>query len=120
MSNDFTINNGLTAELSAFYQSPLVYGMFEVSSRFRTDIGLTKRVLDGQGSLKLSVKDIFNTDNNEVNVNQNDINLDVRNRWESRRVHLSFSYNFGNQKVQQARNRRTATSDEENRVSRGN
>ncbi len=80
MSNYLTINKGLTAELSAFYQSPLVYGMFEVSSRFRTDIGLSKRVLIGQGSLKLSIKDMFNTDNNEVSVNQNDINLDVRNR----------------------------------------
>ncbi len=120
MSNDFTINNGFSAELSGFYQSPLVYGMFEVSSRFSTDLGVTKKVLDGQGSLKLSIKDLFNTNNNKVSVNQDDINLDVQNRWESRRVHLSFSYNFGNQKVQQARHRRTATSDEENRVSRGN
>ena len=72
--------------------------------------------MDGQGSVKLSVKDAFNILNNRVIAQAGSIDLNVRNKWESQRVHLSFSYNFGNDKVKAARKRRTANSEEESRV----
>jgi hypothetical protein len=119
LSNDFTLSKKLSAEFTGFYQSPLVWGVFEISPRYSVDLGFSYKVMDGKGNVKVNAKDIFGTLDNDVSVNQNTINLDVHSRWEARRVQASFTYNFGNQKVKNARRRTTATSDEENRVSRG-
>lgn len=120
MSNDFTLSQKLSAEFTGFYQSPLVWGVFEIKPRYSFDLGFSYKVMDGKGNIKVNAKDIFGTLDNDVSVRQNTINLDVHSRWEARRVQASFTYNFGNQKVKNARRRSTATSDEENRVSRGN
>ena len=118
-ANDFSINQNFKAEFTAYYQSKLVYGIFEIDPRYSVDIGFSHKVMGGLGQFKLNVKDVFATMNNQVNVNQNTIDLTVFSAWESRRVNLAFNYNFGNQKVKRARNRRTATSDVERRVSTG-
>ena len=120
LAQNFTINKNLRAEVTGFYQSALVYGIFEIDPRYSVDLGVSLRVMDGLGSLKFSAKDVFGTMDNDVSVNQGSIDLKVHSSWESRRANVSFNYNFGNQKVKKARNRKTATSDEENRVSKGN
>lgn len=120
MSNDLTLTNKMSVEFTGFYQSPLVWGVFDVSPRYSFDLGFSYKVLDGQGSIRINAKDIFGTLDNDVTVRQNTIDLDVHSQWEARRVQASFTYNFGNKNIKNARRRSTATSDEENRVSRGN
>ncbi len=120
VSNDISINDKLKAEVGAFYQSALTYGIFEIKPRYSVDLGASYKVMEGKGSLKLSVKDIFWTNNNDVLIDHESIDLRTRNVRESRRAQLTFNYNFGNQKVKKARNRSTAMSDEENRVGRSN
>ncbi len=119
-NNEFSINNRLNAEFSGWYQSSMRFGIFVMKPRYSFDMGISLKVMDGLGKLRLSANDIFNTLHNEVDVQQDNIDLLVNSDWESQRVNLAFSYNFGNQKVKQARKRRTANSDEEARVSRNN
>ena len=62
------------------------------------------------------VDDIFWSRNNDVQVRQDDINLDVFNTRDSRRVKMTFKYKFGNNKVKRARRRSTATDAETSRI----
>jgi len=120
LGNEFNLPAEITMELNANYQSGLVYGLFEVSPQYGIDIGFSRDVLKGKGSVKIGLDDIFYTRRAKVKVRQDDISLDVFQRNDSRRVKASFRYNFGNNKVKQARRRRTATSDETSRIKSDN
>ena len=120
MGNEFSLPKGWKAELSGSYTSSLIWGLFEIDPQYNVDLGLSKRVMNGDGSFKLGVNDIFRTQGNTVNVQQDDIDLHVNQFRDSRRATVSFTYNFGNKKVKQARRRKTATEDETGRISKDN
>ena len=109
VSNNFTLPGKIQAEVSGYYQSRLVYGMFEIDPQYVLDAGLSLPILQGKGSLKFNVNDLFNVRRTDVFIQQDNLNLEVRNRYESRRAYLTLSYNFGNAKVKPERRRRTAT-----------
>lgn len=120
IGNEFNLPWNITMELNQNYQSGLVYGLFEIAPQFGTDIGFSKDVLNGKGNIKIGLDDIFYTRYSRVKIRQDDISLDVFERRDSRRVKLSLSYNFGNNKVKQARRRSTATENEASRINSGN
>ena len=116
LGNEFSLPNGLNLELSGNYQSKLVYGIFELDPRWQMNFGISKRVMNGKGSIKFNISDIFLTDNSKVDIQQGDIDLVVDQVNDTRRASLSFNYNFGNQKVKRARRRQTATEEEKGRI----
>lgn len=119
-SNNFTINKKIRAELSANYQSAMNYGIIDMAAQWGVDAGFNMPILDGKGRLSFNVNDIFNTRRFGGSIQQDNIDAVIDNKWESRRVFVSFSYNFGNNDVKPNRRRRTATADEQNRVDSGN
>ena len=116
MGNELSLAKGWRAEVTGWYQSALVWGLFELDPQYSMDLGFSKRVMNGLGSIKVGLNDVFFTLRNAVDVLQDDINLQVRQNRDSRRATLSFSYRFGNQKVKQARRRKTATEAEAGRI----
>ncbi|HMQ06919.1 MAG TPA: TonB-dependent receptor [Saprospiraceae bacterium] len=120
MSNELTLPQGWRAEVVGNYQSGLVYGLFSIEPRYGIDLGFTKRIMDGKGTIRFGISDIFRTQINNVSIRQDDIVLDVNSFYDSRRVNASLNYRFGNQKVKQARRRTTATDDEMRRIESGN
>ncbi len=106
----------MSGELTAFYQSPSAYGMFQMQQQFFMDAGLSAKVLKGKGTLRFNVNDILNTMQFAVKVRQGNLDVDVLNYRESRKANLTFTYNFGNSNVKAARRRSTATEDEMNRI----
>ncbi len=115
-SNSFTLPKGFRAEISGFYTSATVFSMFKSRPQYALDAGLLKGLWNGKANLKLNVSDIFFTNRWNVNVNQDNINANVRGQFESRRANLTFSYKFGNNELKPVRQRRTATEDEQNRA----
>ena len=120
LGNNFTLPRGWSGELIFNYRSSLIWGLFEIDPQYSLDFGVSTKVMDGNGSLKIGMNDVFRTLINQVDVNQDDIDLHVNQFRDSRRATISFSYKFGNQKIKQARKRRTATEDEAGRISRNN
>ncbi len=120
VSNDIHLPKGWRAEVTANYRSSLIWGLFEIDPQWNLDLGFSTRVMDGKGSIKVGLSDVFRTLINNVNVQQDDLNVTVNQFRDSRRATVSFSYKFGNQKVKQARKRRTATEDEAGRITRDN
>ena len=118
MGNEFNLPQGWKGELTFNYRSSLIWGLFEIDPQYSLDLGVSTRVMNGNGSLKFGVNDVFRSMINTVDVRQDDIDLTVDQFRDSRRATVSFTYNFGNQKVKQARKRRTATEDEAGRITR--
>ena len=99
-----------TAEATGFYVTPVASGIYKVSSVFKIDIGISRKILQDRGSLKLSVSDIFNTLRSKYTVeNYQNVNASYNNKPETRFFNLVFNYKFGNQYVKAGKNRKTGT-----------
>lgn len=116
IDNEIQLPQGWNAEVSAEYQTKIQFGLFQVDPQSSIDLGVSKRFMDGKAKFKMGVTDLFYTSNSKVSIVQDDINLIVDQLRDSRRVTVSLSYSFGNQKVKAARKRRTATEDEQGRI----
>lgn len=114
----FTLPKQYSLQLSAYYSSATVSGLFRQLPAYLINLGAKKTVLNGKGTVSIRLNDIFDTARFRANLDYANVNMYWENEWESRRLSLSFDYKFGNTKIKTARKRSTGTSDEENRVSK--
>ena len=106
----------LTGEVSGYYSGPGVWGgVFEYEAQGALNLGLQRKFLDEQLNVKLSANDIFFTSGWRGRSEFAGLVSTGRGNWDSRRVGISLTYNFGNQKVK-SRNRKTGLEDEAGRV----
>ncbi|MGF7232177.1 outer membrane beta-barrel protein, partial [Arachidicoccus sp.] len=70
-----------------------------------------------QASLKLNVSDIFNTERYSGKLIYQNINFILHNSWESRRVGLTFTYNFGNKNIKSSKHN-SSIEDEQSRINK--
>lgn len=119
MNNQIKFKKGWSAELSGFYRSKGIEGQIVVNPMWRLDAGVQKNVLKNKGSVKFSVRDIFNSQNFTGSVNYQDIDVYIRNIRDSRTFSLTFSYRFGKPIKNQQQRRTGGASDEESRIKSG-
>jgi iron complex outermembrane recepter protein len=120
LSNQFKFNKGWSAELSGFYTSPLTEGVFQIKSFGQVGMGITKQVLKGKGTLRLSGRDIFLTQKINGTSRFSNIDASFQQRRDSRQVALGFTYRFNKGKVNGNQKRKTGGADDEkNRVKTG-
>lgn len=111
----FVIAKGYKAELSTYYNSALTYGIFNIKPQYATDAGISHSFADKKANIKLSVSDIFNTRRNDVTSYYQTNNLDIKQKNESRVTRLTFTYNFGNNKIKM-RQHQSGADEEKGRV----
>jgi iron complex outermembrane receptor protein len=116
--NTFVLSKTVKMEGTFNYQSPLTYGLFQIRSQYSFDAGISKSFAEKKATLKFSVSDIFNTRQQNLSVRQGDINFDVFQKNETRIGRLTFTYNFGNSKIQ-SRKHQSGADDEKGRVKSG-
>ncbi|HEY9258985.1 outer membrane beta-barrel family protein, partial [Chitinophaga sp.] len=117
----FTINKDIAAEVTYFYVSPQVTneGLFRMKSMSSLDLGVSKKVMKGKGSVKLNLADVFKTNYFRGSFENAGKYTSVSSGRDSRQVRLTFNYRFGNTNVKAARSRQTGLEAEQNRVKEG-
>ena len=117
MQHTFTLPKDFTFELSGWANTPAIWGgNFETGSMWSLNVGLQKKMLQGNGTLKIGMDDIFRTAYWRAESTFGELFVEGFGGWDSQRVKLSFNYNFGNQKVK-SRKRSTGLEDEKKRTS---
>ncbi len=117
MQNTFKINKDLTAELTALYLTPFIWeGTFRGKSMGFVSAGLQKNVFKGNGTLKASVDDIFQTMRFRGVNDYAGAHSRINANWESRMFKLNFTYRFGSNQVKAARQRKTGLESENRRA----
>ncbi|MCB9282909.1 MAG: TonB-dependent receptor [Lewinellaceae bacterium] len=116
LANQISLPKGYSLELSGWYRSPEVDGIFIGRAMYMADFGLSKKILKDKGSLRLNVNDLFNTGRWRGYTKYENMDLAVDSKWQSRRVNVSFNYRFGNQNVKGPQRRNTGSDEERNRV----
>ena len=119
INNQLKFKKGWSAELSGFYRTKGLEGQIIANPMWRADAGLQKKIMKNKGSLKLSVRDIFNSQVFAGYVNYQDIDVRIKNSRDSRAASLTFTYSFGKPLQNQQRRKSGSASDEQNRVKTG-
>ncbi|WP_209401068.1 outer membrane beta-barrel family protein [Pseudozobellia sp. WGM2] len=115
-NHTFTIDNRTSAELSATYLSPNVYGVFNIKSRYTVDMGVSRQFFDNKLNVKLALSDIFNTWGKRTifsNLTSSGYNIDTD--FDSTVVRFSVSYKFGNIKLKST-DKKGGAEEEKNRL----
>ena len=80
------------------------------------DLGVKKSVLDGKGTVSVSLNDIFKTRDWTGVMNYGGLKMKGVGGNDTRQVRIGFSYRLGNQKVKASRNRKTGLEEEKSRI----
>jgi iron complex outermembrane recepter protein len=116
-NNNFTFTKGWSAELNANLNTGGQYGYMVLDPQWGLAIGAQKTVMQGKGTIRFNMTDIFWTNLPKAKVEYKGSYVENWHAYrESRVANLSFTYRFGNSKVQQARRRTTASEEERQRA----
>jgi Outer membrane protein beta-barrel family len=109
----FTLNKtkGLKAEISAWYSSPTIQGIYKLAKLYDISAGMSKSMLKGKGTLRLAVNDIFYSNTYRIDVNYENQRNGFYEQSDTRSATLSFSYRLGGNPT--AARKRTSASEEE-------
>jgi len=116
-NQNFAITSSLRAELYTSWESPTYYGIKQYSDQWETRAGISQSVLNDNGSIRLTVTDIFNTDGDEYSSHYLNLDLTGHEKAGSRFIMATFTYRFGNQSVKNAARRIGGNVDEQKRLS---
>jgi len=115
-TQNFTLSNTVSAELSGKYESPTLYGVNELKQSYTVNAGIGKQMFNKRGNLKLSVIDIFNSDRDRYHILYQNVDLTGLNKRETRRVMVNFTYRFGKTSIKSASKHNTGSDDEQRRT----
>lgn len=120
VNNQFQFKKGWAAELSGYYQTNSQIDLQEsLTPQGEMGFGFSKQVLKGSGSLRLTVRDLFYTQNySGYSLFQNS-DEPFRVKWDSRVVRLTFSWRFG-KALKPIRRSAGGAAEETERVGTGN
>ncbi|QES87779.1 outer membrane beta-barrel family protein [Rhizosphaericola mali] len=112
----FSLPKNIKIQTSFRYSFPSVDGLARMKTSYGWDLGVQKQILDKKGTIKIAATNIFAQAAYRAHYIGSGLDINWINRWEARRINVSFVYKFGNQKVKAANSRRTSSSEEQNRV----
>ncbi len=115
LSNSFTLGKGYKAQLSSWGSAATKDALFTTRALGSVDIGFSKTIFKENGSIKITVIDIFNTQRWHQSVAYANQNFSRHRKWESQGLRLQFSWKFGKQTFA-ARERNTASEDSNVRI----
>lgn len=116
INNNITLGKGWTAELSGYYQSRMVWGLFYIKHLSQVSAGIQKTTNDKKSTFKLSVSDIFKDNHIAVDVRYQNQDFFTDRSWDSRVATFSYTYRFGKNTVPRARQRASGVEDEKRRA----
>jgi len=119
IGNQLKLGKNWSAEIGGFYRTGIVVGQVSLASLWQMQAGLQKKVLDGKGTVRVAVRDIFRSGiRNGVIHNLYRAEATFRNEGDLRIYTMSFAYNFGKAPSERARTRGSAQN-EQSRVREG-
>jgi hypothetical protein len=120
LNNQFQFKKGWGAEISGYYQTKSQIDLQEwLKPQGELNLGVSKQILKGKGSLKLSIRDITYFQNYSGYSTFENSTEPFTIQWDSRVARLTFSWRFG-KAMKAVKRSEGGAADEINRVGNGN
>jgi len=98
IQQNFKLGKGWSTQMSSWFNAGTKQAIFKTSALGCLDLAAKKTLLKDKASLRLSITDIFNTQQWKQRVQFANMDFTYRRKWESRGVRLQFSWSFGKTK----------------------
>jgi len=117
-TQSFTLPKDMAIELSGYYQSADLGGLFIVKPYGSLDIGIKKKLTGKGGTFTLNASNLLNSQDAKIHTNLPEQNLvtNIHLRFTQRTIKLTYTRNFGNDKLKEKRERTTGAEEEKGRV----
>jgi iron complex outermembrane receptor protein len=116
-SQQFKLNKTLTAELSGFYRTAGIEGVFQAKPVGQLSIGFSQQMMKGNGTLRFTVRDIFYTQKFSASSKYGNVDAAFQEKGDSRIASVGFTYRFNKGKISGGPKRRgSSANDEQSRV----
>ena len=116
-NNTFTFSDKWSGEIGGTYQTDIVSTQFVLGARGGVNAGVRWKIMQGKGSLRFSVNDIFyGRINNGIINNLKLTDANWVNKPDSRFAALTFSYSFGKAFQSKQQHDASGADSEKNRV----
>ncbi|NJN35344.1 MAG: TonB-dependent receptor [Saprospiraceae bacterium] len=102
-------------EVNGFYLTQFLDEFFLIDNVRGLNLGLSKTFAEKRGRVSLNFSDIFYSQRPTASIDYQNIRVNFAQRFDSRNLRLTFSYQFGNTKVK-SRKRNTASETETSRI----
>ncbi len=119
ISQQFKFNKGWSGEVSGFYRTEGLEGLFVIQPFGVMNIGVGKQILKNKGSIRLNVRDVLWSQKINGSAKYSSIDVNFHQFNDNRFVNLSFTYRFSKGKATSQR-KRGGADDEASRVGAGN
>ena len=120
MQSQFKFAKTWGAEVSGFYRSKGLEGVIFIKHMGMMNLGLSKQVMKGKGSLRLNVRDVFATQKFNGYSKYSNVDAKFTDINDSRAVSLNFTWRFNKGKLKAGNQRKSGgASEEQNRVKAG-
>ena len=101
-NHTFTLPRHYQLQVGGEYYGPSVNGLFALRASGTFNLGLRKQLWQEKATLNLKVSDLFYTNGWFSSLHYQNINTDWVNRYDSRRLALSFTYKLAGGKTHSA------------------
>jgi iron complex outermembrane receptor protein len=115
----FTLTKTLNFEASGWFNVGGLWGAFVNRPQGVMDVGLTQKIWNGAGTVRVSFTDVFHTARWSSYTDLGDLYVDARGTWEGQQFKVNLAYRFGNNNVQGNRRRTTGAEEESRRAGDG-
>ena len=114
----FTLPKKFAAEISGFFQSPSLFGASKTKAFGQLNVGVQKKFVKNNSSLRFGVDDIFTSMRFRFNfeVPSENFYTDGSLLFSKRIFKLTYTTNFGNKMLKDKRERITASEEEKRRI----
>ncbi|MFT3796001.1 TonB-dependent receptor [Flavobacterium sp.] len=117
VNNRLVFGSGWSGELSGWYLSGVESGQVTTRPKSSINAAVQKKVFGDQGSVKLSINDMFYSNLNFGTINNlSQTDAWYENRGDTRYVALTFTYAFGKRFESKNSSERSGSESEQNRV----
>ena len=117
-SQQFTLPHDFAFEVSGFYNSGGLFGIFQLKPVGTVNLALQKKFGEHGGLLRLGYDDLFQTltYRDELTLESVQQRYEAYLRFAQSTIKLTYTRNFGSQKVKGARSRETGAEEERKRI----
>jgi outer membrane receptor protein involved in Fe transport len=121
-SQQFKLGKTNSAEVSGWLRTTGIEGVMKIGTMGSVSVGFSQQVMKNKGTIRLTVRDIFDTQNVSGKSKYGTIDAAFQNQQDARVANLGFTYRFTKGKMNGASKRKNGGSatDEQNRVGGGN
>jgi hypothetical protein len=116
LSNAFTVMPRVTAQLSGYYNSPSIQGLYTTVAYYSANAGTNIKLFKNQGNLSISLADIFFTERGQASTRYTNQDFSFKRKNDTRILRFSFTYKLGDTGLTVKKRRENASQDELNRA----